>query len=261
MRKPFVLAVALSSFSLALGTEELLAQTNPEPDQNPTSNMGALKAQVETAGSYSAHSGNSTRAILDLTCLERWAITGSICPVLECLRNDRIEANTTWEPDQRTDFGSAGWSHSWAWVAYYAEESQVVGDNEEEIYITSITITFPDGHASKYKITRSNRRHPPDTGWDPDPRCGPPYYAHHGGKYTGWVPRRRGDHLENMTQDGLEFLALPRRWRFASVSGRQWRHIATEVYDARLKTLLRYDALENLQEVGQDGGRKLTFVG
>jgi hypothetical protein len=36
------------------------------PEDNPPGNSGALKAQVATAGSYDAHSGNATRIVPDL---------------------------------------------------------------------------------------------------------------------------------------------------------------------------------------------------
>ncbi len=261
MRNRVILALAFSFFPLALGPGGLLAQTNPEPDQNPTSNMGALKGQIETAGSYSAHSGNATRSITDLSVPGALGDYGlNLVRYWNSLRNDRYEANSTMEPDQRTDFGSPGWSHSWAWVAYYAEDSPVVEDGQEEIYTTSITITFPDGHASKYKITRSNRRHPPLTGWDPDPRCGAPYHAHHG--ENNWVGPGGGvgDHLENMDYWGTSFWlyrADGGSVHFQDVNG---DYQATEVFDPHgLRTELHYDAEGYLEWVEQDGGRRLTF--
>ena len=38
----------------------------PTPDENPEGNTGALKSQVETGGSYDAHSGNASRIVNDL---------------------------------------------------------------------------------------------------------------------------------------------------------------------------------------------------
>ncbi len=265
MRNRFILTFAFSVFFLVLGTGGLLGQVSGEPDQNPASNMGALKAQIETAGSYSAHSGNATRAITDLSVPGALGDYGlDLVRYWNSLRNDRIEANSTYEPDQRTDFGSPGWSHSWGWVAYYAEDSPVVEDGQEEIYITSITITFPDGHASKYKITRSNRRHPPATGWNPDPRCGAPFWAAHGEDDWTGPGGGVGDHLQNMTEDGSSFWlyrADGGSVHFEVLHGNNWDdYRATEVYDPHgLRTALTYDADGYLYEVIQDGGRKLTF--
>ena len=64
MRNRFIRA--LFAF-LVIETGWLRAQsTAPSPDENPTMNTGALKAQIETGGSYSAESGNATRIIPDL---------------------------------------------------------------------------------------------------------------------------------------------------------------------------------------------------
>ena len=261
MRNRSVLALAFSFFLVTIGTGDLLAQAaDPEP-RNPEGNAGSLKAQVLTAGSYDAHSGNATRSITDLSVPGAVGDYGlDLVRYWNSLRNDRREANSTYEPDQRTDFGAPGWSHSWAWVATEARDSPVVPDGEEEIYITSITITFPDGHANKYKISRSNRRHPPLTGWDPDPRCGPPYYAHHGENNWGGPGGGVGDHLQNMTENGSSF------WlyrvdggsvHFQDVNG---DYRATEVFDPHgLRTELHYGADGLLQWVQQDGGRRLTF--
>src|ERR1700694_5428582 len=93
MKGLFSLALAIS-FYLRLGASALMGQAlNAEPDPNPTGNTGALKTQIETGGSYDAHSGNSTRIVHD-------------------------------NPDAAnpSDFGASPWSHSWGWSAVYGEQ-------------------------------------------------------------------------------------------------------------------------------------------
>src|SRR2546423_8562726 len=54
-------------FCLASGLATLTAQTtSTTTDPNPTGDTGALKSQVQTGGSYDAHSGNASRIVNDL---------------------------------------------------------------------------------------------------------------------------------------------------------------------------------------------------
>lgn len=53
-----------------------------------------------------------------------------------------------------SDFGAGNWSHSWEWHAVYYEQDEQPVDGGTEIFTTSISITFPDGHANMYKIIR-----------------------------------------------------------------------------------------------------------
>src|SRR2546423_1799358 len=142
------------------------------PDENPEGNTGALKAQVTTARSYDAHSGNATRIVTDLHVPGAPGVYG-----LEFTRYWNSTPNDHDNPfaEAPSHFGPTGWSHSWDWHAYEEDTSEKIGpmdDNTGEIWTTAITITFPDGHANRYKITRSNRWH--ETA-PPDPRSGPPY--------------------------------------------------------------------------------------
>ncbi|HEV2841930.1 MAG TPA: RHS repeat-associated core domain-containing protein [Chthoniobacterales bacterium] len=260
MRNRLVPALAFFSFFLPIGTGGLLAQA-PEPDRNPTGDTGALKAQVLTGGSYDAHSGNATRSITDLSVPGAVGDYGlNLVRYWNSLRNDRYEANSTYEPDQRTDFGAPGWSHSWSWSAVYATDIQELnGDGTQQIYTTSITITFPDGHASKYKISRTNVR-PVGQPWLADPRCGPPYHAdRHEDDWQG-PGGGVGDELQDMSYWGESFWlyrADGGAVHFEDVNG---DYRATEVFDPHgLRTVLHYDGDRNLQWVEQDGGRRLTF--
>ncbi|HMG05631.1 MAG TPA: hypothetical protein VK581_09220, partial [Chthoniobacterales bacterium] len=135
MRKRFLLVCALW-FSLALAGRGLLATTPiPPPDDNPTSNNGALKAQVETGGSYDAHSGNATRSINDLHVPGAPGVYGlDFTRHWNSVRNDRYENSATVTPEQTTDFASPGWSHSWAWSSVYEEDGPepVRGQNEDD---------------------------------------------------------------------------------------------------------------------------------
>ena len=262
MRNRLFLALAFSFFPLVLGTGNLPAQVSGEPDRNPTGDTGALKAQVLTAGSYDAHSGNATRSITDLSAPGAVGDYGlNLVRYWNSLRNDRYQANSTYEPDQRTDFGAPGWSHSWGWSAVYTPDIQEpFGDGGQQIYISSITITFPDGHANKYKISRTNTW-PVGQPWAPDPRCGPPYYAErHEDDWQG-PSGAVGDHLMDMDYWGESFwlhLADGGAVHFQNVYGQDYR--ATEVFDPHgLRTELHYDGDLNLQWVQQDGGRRLTF--
>ena len=266
MRNRFTFALAFS-FLLTMGTSRLPAQTTPpNPDANPTANTGALKAQIETGGSYDANSGNATRIIPDLHVPGALGVYGlDFTRYYNSLRNDRdpgdLYLNPAPIPDQPTDFGSPGWSHSWSWSAEYDEYlHEVGGDQGDEIYTMAITITFPDGHASKYTIIRT-KLWPLGQPWAPDPRFGPPYYAAHG--ETNWIPSGEvHDYLDGMAQDGSEF------WLHRADGGTvhfiedpTWGYQARQVLDPHgLLTTLSYDGNGHLVQVEQDGGRRLNLT-
>jgi hypothetical protein len=113
----------LFGFFLIAAESAVRAQTPvASPDENPTANTGALKAQIETGGSYSAESGNATRIIPDLHVPGALGVYGlDFTRYWNSLRNDRDPGNQHLHPEpipnQPTDFGSAGWSHSWSWKA------------------------------------------------------------------------------------------------------------------------------------------------
>jgi RHS repeat-associated protein len=237
------------------------------PDDNPTANTGALKAQIETGGSYDAHSGNATRIIPDLHFPGALGVYGlDFIRYWNSLRNDRDPGEEHLHPepipDQPTDFGSPGWSHSWSWKADYDDYVQITGEDTDsytEWYTMMLTITFPDGHASKFKIFRSSRMIP-GTNWPPDPRKGQPYYAAHG-ESTWSASGEIHDHLEGMAENGSEF------WLYRADGGSvhfkndsAWGYQATQVFDPHgLLTTLHYNTEGNLDYVEQDGGRRLTL--
>jgi YD repeat-containing protein len=179
-------------------------------------------------------------------------------------RRDPGEQHLHPEPiaDQPTDFGSPGWSHSWSWKADYADYVEITGedtDNYTEWYTMMLTITFPDGHASKFKIFRSSRMIE-GTNWAPDAHNGPPYIAAHG-ESTWGASGEIHDHLERMEENGSEF------WLFRADGGsvhffndNSWGYQAREVFDPHgLLTTLHYNTEGNLDYVEQDGGRRLTI--
>jgi hypothetical protein len=149
------LALSLASF-LSLGSASLLASAVWEA--NPTGNTGALKGQIQTAGSYDAHSGNATRVVTDLKIPGALGDYGlDFTRYWNSVHNDYDDRFAEWP----RDFGMSGWSHSWRWTATYGEEGpwDVIGtDGDDGRYITSITITFPDGHTTKFKIERCGAR-------------------------------------------------------------------------------------------------------
>ena len=60
----FYLGLAVFVFIMT-GTRAQAVDPGENRD-NPTGNTGALKAQIQTGGSYDAHSGNGTRIVTDL---------------------------------------------------------------------------------------------------------------------------------------------------------------------------------------------------
>jgi hypothetical protein len=242
-------------FLLTLGASSARAQApGPTPEENPTGNSGVLKSQIGTGGSYDAHSGNGTRVVNDLHVPGALGVYGlDFTRFWNSTHNDFDDPHAEWP----MPFGLSNWSHSWNWHAEYVEDSyEIAGDFSEEIFITSITLTFPDGHTTKYKIVRSNRPH---SGHGGDGRCGPPYSP---GEISAWRGSAPGvhDHMD-MAADGMEFWIARAdggsvRFRAAGEFGYQ----ATEVYDPHgFKTELHYNSLGDLYQVTQEGGRLLNI--
>jgi RHS repeat-associated protein len=265
MRTRFVLALAVSFF-LALGMMGALAQsTGPTPDENPEGNTGALKARIETGGGYDAHSGNASRSVTDLQVPAALGDYG-----LDFTRHwnsiplDVDEAHAVWP----TDFGDSGWGHSWGWSAMEGEDIIVGDDGGEEIWVTTIAITFPDGHATTYKVSRSNVYHG-QWWWNLHGGAwhGPPYYASEGERDWPMAGETVRDYLGGMAEDGHEF------WLYRADGGSVHFakigevYLATAVFDPHgFRTDLIYNASGRLQEVRQEGGRSLiltwgTFLG
>lgn len=206
MRNRFVLALAV--LFLVVVSRDLLAQVpTPSPNENPEGNTGALKAQVQTAGSYDAHSGNATRIVNDLHVPGALGTYG-----LDFTRYWNSVHNDDQNPDADfpMDFGASGWSHSWKWTATFGTDVQQLAEGGgwqgRTLYYSSITITFPDGHANKYNVVRASVVFPGQ-----DPYCvrpgtpwGPPYLPQCG--ETNWNdPGIVDDHLRDMAQDGSNF--------------------------------------------------------
>ncbi|HKP03477.1 MAG TPA: RHS repeat-associated core domain-containing protein [Chthoniobacterales bacterium] len=256
IRLLFIAILALSSLA---GSAGLQAQNVPLPADNPTGNTGALKAQIETAGSHDAHSGNGSRIVNDLRVPDALGVYG-----LEFTRywnsghNDADDAHAEWPQD----FGMSGWSHSWHWHAAYVESSEGA-DQEEEIFYTSIIITFPDNHTTKYQITRSNRPHgyPPNV-IPPDPRCGQPYSP--GEINGGWPHGGVGvhDHICHMAVNGSEFWLCRADGGSVHFVLTTFGYQATEVFDPHgFRTDLIYNQTTgNLERVEQEGGRSLLLT-
>src|SRR5881398_1353363 len=103
----------------ALFASSLLAQAPaPTPDENPTGNTGTLKEQIQTAGSYDAHSGNATRIANDLHLPGALGVYGlDFTRYWNSVDNQQDNLAAEWP----MDFGG-GWSHSWRWAAVYNEE-------------------------------------------------------------------------------------------------------------------------------------------
>jgi RHS repeat-associated protein len=243
-------------FFFALHTTAMLGQTPAAtPNENPEGNTGALKGQVTTGASYDAHSGNGTRVVTDLHLPGALGVYGlDFTRYWNSLRNDTENAYAVTSPA----FGASGWSHSWEWHVQeedYSENIDPMDDQSEEIFTTAITITFPDGHANRYKITRSNRGHPPAP---PDPRRGPPYT----------VPEQNGflasgtvyDLLGDMAADGSEFwLYLADGGAVHFINGPS-NYYATTVFDSHgLQTDLQYNGNGDLEHITQEGGRSLNI--
>jgi RHS repeat-associated protein len=261
MRRPLI-SLLISLVFLVVRCSSLLAQAPaPTPNEDPTGNTGALKTQIQTAGSYDAHSGNATRIAQDLHLPGALGVYGlDFTRYWNSLHPD-LDSNpyAQWPED----FGATGWSHSWKWTATQGTDiwqtAEGGGPLGAQYWETSITIGFPDGHTTKYKIVRSSlpRSGPPEcsgrTGW------GPPYLAQCGEK--DWPPPGDlHDRLSDMAQDGSNFwlhLADGGSVHFVAVSG---GYEATEVFDPHgLRTTLSYNA-DGLYRVEQEGGRWLDII-
>jgi len=256
MRNRFVLAIGLPLL-VALGIGELGAAA-ATPDENPAGNTGALKAQVATGGSYDAHSGNATRIVTDLHVPGALGVYGlDFVRYWNSLHPDHDDPEAVWP----MDFGVSGWSHSWAWIAAYSEDdvqlAELGGTAGEQIWTTTITITFPDGHATKYKITRSNVWH--GEPWPVYGHSGPPYQAFRGER--NWpTPGGLHDHLGDMAENGSDFWLHRADGGSVHFTGGPIFYEATEIFDPHgLRTDLIY---ENgyLRQVKQEGGRWLTIT-
>jgi RHS repeat-associated protein len=247
----------------AVRWSSLLAQAPAAtPDENPTGNTGALKEQIGTGGSYDAHSGNATRISQDLHLPGALGVYGlDFTRYWNSLHPD-LDSNPYAEWPE--DFGATGWSHSWRWKATEGTDiwqtDEGGGPQGTQYWETSITIGFPDGHTTKYKIVRANRPYPGQP-----PECagrigwGQPYLAQCGEK--DWpTPGDLHDRLSDMAQDGSNFwlhLADGGSVHFVAVSG---GYEATEVFDPHgLRTTLSYNA-DGLYRVEQEGGRWLDII-
>jgi RHS repeat-associated protein len=268
MRNRFLLALALSFF-VALGMTGALAQLpGPTPDANPEGNTGACKARIETGGGYDAHSGNASRSVTDLRVPGALGIYGlDFTRHWNSIPPDEDQAQAVWP----TDFGDSGWGHSWGWSAMESEDILGGGDQGEEIWVTTIAITFPDGHANMYKISRSAVYHgQPWWNLHPGPWFGAPYYAAEGAQNWPLPGESVRDWLEGMAEDGHEF------WLYLADGGAvhfegfepdyggtpwaHWNYRATEVFDPHgFKTELLYEN-QRLKEVRQEGGRSLILT-
>jgi RHS repeat-associated protein len=263
MRKRFIAVLALLFLS-AMGTGSLLAQApSATPEDNPTGNTGALKAQIQTGGSYDAHSGNATRTVNDLHVPDALGVYGlDFTRYWNSVHNDYDDANAEWP----MDFGMSGWSHTWHWHAEYEAHSEELNPREqggEEIFLTSIMITFPDGHTTKYKIVRSSLPHgdPPNVHLA-DPRLGPDYTAAE--ITSGWPDGGLGvhDHLCDMAVDGSTFwLCRADGGSVHFVYDEHFGYLAIEVFDPHgLKTNLRYTNGYLTQVEQEEGGRLLNIA-
>ena len=172
----FILASAMS-VAFAWASTGLLAQTpNPEPQEDPTGHTGVLKANVDTGCGYNSHNGNGARSVTDLQ------VPGALGDYgLAFTRHwNSVPADEGPElasADPNSDFGSSGWSHSWAFNAEFGAEYPKElrsCDCNDNIWTSSITVNFPDGHVNKYKIVRYDHA---VNGIPADPRFGPPYTA------------------------------------------------------------------------------------
>jgi hypothetical protein len=262
MRSRFLLALAMP-FLLAVGIENMWAVAPaPTPPENPEGNTGALKSQVQTGGSYDAHSGNATRIVNDLHVPGALGAYGlDFTRYWNSVPNDDDNPYADWP----MDFGNSGWSHSWKWTAWESHELTPHDDGTQtpEIYATVITITFPDGHASKFKITRTNVPVVPGIGYDN--RYGPPYRPDHNELTWGNAGDGAHDYLDDMAIDGSSFW-LHRAdggsvyFTGAPVAGGPVNYKAVTVFDPHgLWTVLHYDSAGCLWKVEQEGGRFLTI--
>ncbi|HKP03956.1 MAG TPA: RHS repeat-associated core domain-containing protein [Chthoniobacterales bacterium] len=251
MRAQFGLALMLSVF--------VVSQNVLTAEDNPSGNAGALKGQIETGGSYDAHSGNATRVVNDLHVPGALGEYGlDFTRYWNSTHNDYDNDDADWP----LDFGMSGWSHSWKWTAVEGQEGGVPipgTDHETPVRKTSITITFPDGHTSKYQVIRCE---PASWNCSGHPGSSSPY----GPPYSGaeitaaWPNGGLGvhDHITKMAPDGSDFWLARADGGSVHFTGGPGVYNATEVYDPHgFRTTLHYDANGHLDHVDQDGGRSL----
>jgi RHS repeat-associated protein len=265
MRNRIVLALAFLFFLVLESGTLRGAEQSPfrDPNEDPTGTGGALKAQIQTGGTYDAYSGNATRVVTDLSVPDAPGEYGlDFTRYWNSNHNDYDDANAEWP----LDFGASGWSHSWHWRAELVAYSESLGDGEEELFHTQIIITFPDGHTTKYKIVRSNHGHGipgyPGGVAPADPRLGPYYTPPE--INSAWPDGGMGvhDHITRMDVYGLDF------WLTRADGGSVhfvWHQTlgyqAKEVYDPHgLKTTLHYTEDGYLYQVAQEGGRVLNIT-
>jgi RHS repeat-associated protein len=262
MRNRFA-SISAGFATAALAASSLLAQAPaPTPDENPTGNTGALKEQIQTAGSYDAHSGNATRIAHDLHLPGALGVYGlDFTRYWNSLHPEYDNEFAVWP----IEFGNSGWSHSWRWTAAKGirdwQLAEGGGPQGTQYWETSITIGFPDGHSTKNKILRSNQSY---QGQSPD--CagrtgGQPPYLEQCGERNWPPPGWEHDRLCDMAQDGSEFwLHLADGGSVHFTGGNDsWK--ATEVFDPHgLRTELQYGIDGHLMKVLQDGGRWLDIT-
>jgi hypothetical protein len=254
-------AICLLSIGLFVVLPPAWAQTTaPTPEENPEGNTGALKAQVTTGGSYDAHSGNATRVVTDLRVPGGLGVEGlAFTRYWNSLPNDYKNPFAVFP----SSFGTSSWSHSFQWYANEEDTSEMIdpkNDSSEEIYTTAITVTFPDGHATRYKISRSSRGHDDGNGnvISVGAYSGPPYssYEQNGFRTSG----RIYDTLSDMAPDGSQFWIYRADGSSVHFVGGGGGYQVNEMFDPHgLRTELQYDASDRLIKVLQDGGRFLTI--
>jgi RHS repeat-associated protein len=151
--------------------------------------------------------------------------------------------------DADAGFVSGGWTHSWYWGVGYDEDIVQAYDGGPQTWVTSITISFPDGRSSKYSISRGPQT---SNGW------GPPYSA----AEADWSdPGTVTDHLRAMASDGSNFwlyLGDGGAVHFVDIYG---NYHATEVFDPHgYRTDLQYDTTGRLIRVAQESGGRFLSI-
>jgi len=251
---------------IGLATTGLEAQTSgPTPDsQNPTGNTGALKSQVQTGGSYDAHSGNATRIVNDLHVPGAVGVYGlDFTRYWNSTHNDYEDSEI--EPPR--GFGDSGWSHSWSWTATYefkypavtyvscGEGANQVCETDNDQYTIAINITFPDGHTTQYKTVRLGHGYWMVQGHDIQTIFQPPYSDSEKLNFAfGGLGVH--DHICNMATDGSEF------WLCRADGGSVHfvNMVATEVFDPHgFRTTLSWEGSDLYVEQDGGGGRFLKI--
>src|ERR1043165_5828037 len=240
-------------FSLVVACLLILPSLSAQ-DKNPEGNTGALKSQITTGGSYDAHSGNATRIVTDLSVPGGLGTDGlNFVRYWNSLPNDSDNAYAVLP----RSFAASNWSHSYEWYANEEDTSEnIAGDGSEEIWTTAITVTFPDGHATRYKITRSNRNYYDwvhNVWYWADPRCGPPYTVP---EQNGFLSTGYNDYLRDMAADGNQFWIYRADGSSIHFVGGPGVYHVSETFDPHgLRTAFEYNPDETLSRVTQDGGR------